>query len=76
MEICIVRKEDGDKVFEVNVVCVMDEFGEKKWRFKGLKALDVFCIWIFFVEDFFLSFNYRVTFVLYNGSRFDMMFVL
>lgn len=76
METCIVRKEDGDKVFEVNVVCVMDESGEKKWRFKGLKALDAFCTWIFLAEDSLLSLNHRVTFVSHNGSRFDMMFVL
>ena len=50
-ETCIVHKEDGTKVFEVNVVCVMDESGEKKWRFKGVRVLDAFCSWIFLVED-------------------------
>ena len=42
METCIVTKENGKKIFEVNVICAMDESGEKKWRFKGYKALDAF----------------------------------
>ena len=77
METCIVTKENGKKIFEVNVICVMDESSVKKWRFKGYKALDAFCKWIFVGDDSILSTcEGRVTFVSHNGSRFDMMFVL
>ena len=76
-ETCVVTKENGKKIFEVNVACAMDESGEKKRVFKGYKALDAFCRWIFLGDRSVLSCSEGFsTFVSHNGSRFDMMFVL
>lgn len=76
METCIECTECGRRVFEVNVVSVMDETGQVSKRFKGAHALDLFMSWIFLAEDSFYSKDERYTFVSHNGSRFDMMFVM